>query len=103
MLCVYHSTYHSKSYLTNLREIQRSLSLDPKKDLMISNTPLKTSRLNSFSSPQVVDKVTLGLEVLNVSTVGQDLVVGLEGLVVGSVERSETPLLGDDDSLLTRD
>jgi hypothetical protein len=70
---------------------------------MISNTPLKTSRLNSFSSPQVVDKVTLGLEVLNVSTVGQDLVVGLEGLVVGSVERSETPLLGDDDSLLTRE
>ena len=70
---------------------------------MISNTPLKTSRLNSFSSPQVVDKVTLGLEVLNVSTVGQNLVVGLEGLVLGSVERSETPLLGDDNSLLTRD
>lgn len=36
---------------------------------------------------------------LNVGTVVDDLLVGLEGLVFGTVERSETPLLGDNDLL----
>jgi hypothetical protein len=38
---------------------------------------------------------------LNVGTVVDDLLVPLEGLVVRSVERGETPLLGDDDLLST--
>jgi len=36
---------------------------------------------------------------LNVSTVVDDELVSLESLVVGTVERGETPLLGDDDLL----
>lgn len=40
---------------------------------------------------------------LNVGTVVDDLLVGLEGLVLGTVERSETPLLGNDDLLSSRE
>jgi hypothetical protein len=89
---------HSKSFRQSTR-LQRFPG--------IKNLPTVTSSLssglNSLGSSQVVDKVTLGLEVLNVSTVLQDLLVGLEGFVLGSVERSESPLLGNDDSLLTGD
>jgi len=57
------------------------------------------TRLSLLLEPQVLEEVALGLEVLNVSTVVDDLLVGLQLLVVGPVEGSETPLLGDDDLL----
>lgn len=50
---------------------------------------------------QVLLQVTLLRQELNVSTVVLDLTVSLLGNVFFSVERSETPLLRDDDLLLT--
>lgn len=50
---------------------------------------------------QVLLKVTLLGQELNVSTVVLDLTVSLLGDVLFSVKRSETPLLGDNDLLLT--
>jgi len=40
---------------------------------------------------------------LDVSTVVDDELVSLESLVVGTVERGETPLLGDNDLLSSRE
>jgi len=48
---------------------------------------------------EVVEEVTLWLDVLNVSTIVDNHLVRLQLLVVGPVESGETPLLGDDDLL----
>ena len=73
---------------------------------------------STLSSSEVLEELSLWLEELdvsdssahphfqthlNVSTVVDDELVPLEGLVVGSVERGETPLLGDDDLLPSRE
>jgi len=50
-------------------------------------------------SPEVVEKFALGLEVLDISAIVENLLIPLESLVVGSVERGETPLPGNNDLL----
>ena len=62
--------------------------------------PLKSS---SLLSSEVVEEVSLGLEVLDVRAVGNNSLLLLEGQVGRSVEVGETPLLGDDDLLSSRE
>jgi len=47
----------------------------------------------------LIDSFTSETAHLNVGTIVDDLLVPLERLVVPSVERGKTPLLGDDDLL----
>jgi hypothetical protein len=57
------------------------------------------TRLGAELSLEVLNEVAVGADELDVSTVVDDLLLGLEDLVVGAVDGGESPLLGDDDLL----